>query len=138
MREIKFRAFWNDKEVEIKGLTYEVVADKKRPLVWYNKFNGQRRQGLEITTQNNEKFIIDNEYGDGYYKATVGRGCPPYPHKGVFDAINIEYIEDKKINKKLKIHAIREEDEEVEEYQKKNFPKKYKKVEALKKLINKR
>lgn len=128
--------YWNGEHATFKGITYEVIESKTGKLHWQNQFIGKRRQGIEISYKN-RKFIIDNENGDGYFKVTRGLGSPRCGHKSIFNPINVEYISDLEVNKKLDIDAINQENKNNRIWAKKTCPELFDKSEALRKMIEK-
>jgi len=125
--------YWNGEEAEIKGVTYE-VTEAEGKMWWQNQFIGQRRQGIEITYQK-KKWIIDNEYGDGFYKVIYGMGSPRVGHKSISNPIKIKHIKDNDINQIVDAVGLKEEQEENRKWAKEVDPEGFKKSEALRNAL---
>lgn len=128
------KGYWNGEDATFKGVTYE-VTEPDVPTWWQGQYVGQRRHGIEVT-YGGSVWIIDNEHGDGFYKVTRGMGSPRCPHKSIHNPINVEHLDDSKINMILDIEGIKVEQEAHREWMKKNYPEDFKRSEALRKSIN--
>lgn len=106
------KGYWNGLPAEITPVTYEIGPHNIDAALWWSKrLEGKRRQGLRIT-QDGTSFIIDNEYGDGHYKVTIGKGSPTHGHKSVNNPININPIDSMFIKRGVNIKALQQEQNE--------------------------
>lgn len=124
------QGFWNGEPATFRGVTYELV-EAPQPLWWQNCHVGQRRQGLEMT-QGSETWIIDNEYGDGYYKVTIGMGSPRCGHKSVHNPINVEPIPDTDIRTVYDAEGLAIEATEHDDWMREKNPEEFERMQRLK------
>ena len=129
------KGYWNGEHATFRGVTYEVTEAKEGKLCWQNQFIGQRRQGIEIT-YGDSTWIIDNEHGDGHEKVTRGMGSPRCSHKSISNPINVEYIDDSKINDTVDVEGYNKEFNANREWASKADPEAFERSEALRKSIS--
>lgn len=124
------KGFWNGLPAEITPVTYEIGPHNIDTALWWSKrLEGKRRQGLKVE-QDGESFIIDNEYGDGYYKATIGKGSPAHGHKSVHNPIEVREISYSFLNRGVNIKALQQEQNKYYEWVKETD------AEAYTKMVN--
>ena len=130
------QGYWNGEyKAQFRGITYEVTQSEGE-FHWQNMHIGERRQGLLILFHN-QKWIIDNQYGDGFYKLTIGEGSFQCGHKSVSNPKNIEAIHDSQINTfydRLGLELEGMADDKVRET---INPQEFKRLKALKTMIAK-
>jgi hypothetical protein len=103
------KGFWNGLPAEITPVTYEIGPHTIDAALWWSKrLEGKRRQGLKVE-QDGNIFFIDNEYGDGYYKVTTGKGMPEYGHKSAHNPINIYYKSFVLTKRKVALKSLQKE-----------------------------
>jgi len=127
------KGYWNGENATFVGVTYEVTKSEG-PLHWQNRHIGQRREGIQIT-YGKETWIIDNQFGDGYHKVTVGLGSPTCGHKSVFNPINVFEIHDSGITKLIDWAGMEAENQAHDDYIKQVDPEAYERLQSLKKMI---
>lgn len=127
--------FWNGEKAAITCCIVKVAMSEK-PLYWSNKFAGQLRQGLQIV-QGTSKFMIDNEHGSGYEKATVGRGLPSAEHADLHGEL-IEFLPFDRWNTQNRVATLQAEQAEVEEYQRDTAPEAYEHMRKLREMFAKK
>jgi len=118
------KGYWNWEHVVFTACIVKPIENKEKPMYWCNVFAGQERQAIEITC-NTETWIIDNNVGDGYLKVTIGGGSPSCGHKSYSGYEHVRYLENEEMITSFNIDLEREEDNIINEYQKKNFPTEY-------------
>jgi len=92
---MKGKYSWNGRPVTIEHVWVLIKEVKDKPLYWYNydcstSVNGEALfPALEITTQEDAKFIIDNSFGLGINKCRKG-GMWTSAHRGFDDESIVE------------------------------------------------
>lgn len=125
------KGFWNG---GVDPITYQIVEYKVLepavPTWWMARFVGTVRQGILVKSKNHE-FLIDNEHADGYCKI-AGGGSPNHSHKSVdnYEIVNYE-VPTEKINYRLDIDSLKQDNEDHMEWLKVNHPESYKKSMSL-------
>jgi len=129
------KGYWNGQPATFVGVEYE-VKEPEVPTWWQGQFVGEVRQGLEISYQGST-WIIDNQYGDGFYKLTLGMGSPNCSHKSVSNISDDDftYIPDEDVNRVLDREMFQVEHESNQCWLRDNFPEQFKKTQALLKHI---
>jgi hypothetical protein len=76
------RGKWNgDTNILFCAVDY-VVQQPSNPMWWSAHHVGETRQGiLVLNPEDGYRFLIDNKFGDGWYKVAVGNGSPGCGHK---------------------------------------------------------
>lgn len=130
---------WQGEAVKIKFGNCIIERNKEKPLYWYN-YECHLQHGekacipvIQITTKDNQVFIIANHFGIGVHKLING-GWPNYTHfslNGKFSTKpQLKYAEFDLDN-----YSVYEA--EREKWQKKTCPDEYNKMLQLRKIINK-
>jgi len=70
--------FWNREPAVCRRVIVR-VGKALRPTWWCADLEGQEHPAVEIT-YDGSMFFIDNEYGVGWRKVTLGQGAPFGPH----------------------------------------------------------
>lgn len=125
------KGFWNGEHAAtFTACIVKPIKNDKAPMHWYNVFAGEERQGIEIT-YGGEKWIIDNETGDGYYKVTTGMGSPSCGHKSYCEYEFVRYLPKEDMLIARSPMAEFSESNKIDEYQKANFPEEFEKNKRL-------
>lgn len=86
--------FWNGKPCRARRCI--VVVDKPhQSTFWYADLEGTERPAIEISKANpavTQPFYIDDEYGLGWYKVTLGKGSPGIGHRSLNVKTVVEYL----------------------------------------------
>lgn len=127
------KGLWNGEPAQISVVEYEVTKSDK-PLYWNNLHVGTRRQALQVN-QHGQSFLIDNQFGDGYYKVTEGKGMWRSGHKSIEKPINVKPLPDDQCITVYDHEGIKKEETTYEDWQKENYPEEYKRLQSLKKTI---
>lgn len=134
------KGFWNyTEEIEYTVILVKLLKQLSPPLHWQNAFEGQERQVVAITCKrtdgSKEQFWIDNEDGSGLRKIEKGGGPDSYSaHLGSFEFIR-ELPESEWQEYSPLIHKLQREI--CDNWQRTNYPEDFKRMEALRKMINK-
>ena len=128
---------WQGENIKIKFGNCIVEENKEKPLYWYNYECSLQHDGkacipaIQITTKEGQVFVIANHFGIGVHKLING-GWPNYTHfslNGKFSTNpQLRYGEFDLDN-----YSVYEA--EREKWQKKTSPEEYKKILALRKMI---
>lgn len=127
------KGFWNGEPATFTVVEYEVTKSEE-PLYWNNLNVGTRRQAIQIK-QDEWIWLIDNQFGDGYYKVTAGKGMWTSAHKSITGPINVIYVPENKWITKIDHVGMKKENDAYEEWQKANHPDDYNRLQSLKKVI---
>jgi len=132
-----YKGKWNySEDVNYEFVTYEVQSPAT-PTWWYGAFVGQTRQGILVTTENKDQFLIDNQHGDGYNKI-LSNGCPGTMHKSVSEYELKGICDPESEIRKLNHNALIDERKTCDFWLKENHPEVYEKSMALRDLIENR
>lgn len=131
------KGLWNgDIPIIYTVIDYEV--GKAPSITWWSAFHlGEIRQGILVKNPADDyEFVIDNKFGDGFFKVTRG-GSPRDGHKSVqgFKIVR----ENVPLNEWVTIpdwEAIRKEDELHDEEIKRVDPIAYERIQSLKRILS--
>jgi len=125
---------WNYTE----NIQYTVVLVKllpvaQPPMHWQNCFAGQDRQVVKVVCKDGYTFYMDNQDGSGLLKISK-KGGPDSYHASINEH---EFIRELNENEWQQFDLLlhKKHRQECDDWQKKNFPNDYKKIEALKQSI---
>ncbi|MGG5486288.1 hypothetical protein [Gaetbulibacter sp. PBL-D1] len=131
------KGYWNGEPATFVGVLYQVQEPEIKTW-WQAQYVGTMRQGIEVT-YGGETWIIDNKYGDGFYKVTQGMGSPNCAHKSVSNISDdhFTYIPDEDIITDLNKDMLAVEHESHQCYLREHFPEAFKRSQALIKSLKK-
>lgn len=73
--------YWNGEPCKARCVRV-IVGTAAKPTFWHAGLEGTVRNAVEVT-YGNQKFLLDNEDGQGWIKVTKGRGSPVYAHSSL-------------------------------------------------------
>lgn len=121
--------YWNGEPAKFVGVIYQ-VSPPQVATWWQAMYIGEERQGIEIT-YSGETWIIDNEYGDGFFKVTRGMGSPRCPHRSIDAPMKLREIPESEINKILDKIGLEGERLKFDKWLEENYPEQARKSKAL-------
>jgi hypothetical protein len=129
------KGYWNgEPTATFTACIIKPKENTEKPMYWYNVFSGKERQAIEITYAG-QTWIIDNNVGDGYLKVTKGQGSPSYGHKSLDNYDFVRYIPESELNIVYDRMLADEEQQEINEYQKMNYPEAFEQHQRLLKSL---
>lgn len=111
---------------------------KRKRFLWFEAFEGQEWEVVEVHYGPGEPFFLDNFDGSGFYKVVAGKGSPQVGHRSIYPTIIIsEVTKENWTRPDSKLTQIT--DRAVDEYFTTKDPEGYaihkKEIEALRKTI---
>lgn len=129
----KLKGFWNGEPCIFYPIEY-TVKESNVISHWFNRFVGQKRQGLKVEYDGGN-FFIDNQHGDGYYKLTKGKGSVKCGHKSINFESYTELTKDDLVTV-YNTEALIKEDLIISEFWEEFDPNTYEKLQAAYRLFN--
>lgn len=77
------RTYWNGMPTAARRVRVR-VGTSMLPTWWCAELKGTERRAVEVT-YGSDRFLLDDETGQGWAKVTLGRGSPEYGHRSLPD-----------------------------------------------------